>query len=260
MCLITISYRQNPHYPFILIANRDEFYHRASSAMQYWQDYPQILGGRDLEKMGSWLGLSDSGRLCALTNYRCGKNTSQKFQTSRGDLVKNALLSTEPYPEFMSRLAGSQAYAGDYLIGADSNGLYYTDNHSPGKTYQTLDGGIYGLCNASLNTSWPKLSCAKAQLAELSQSSDIEIDQLKDLMSDRTLAKDIDLPETGISIQWERALSAQFIQMDQYGTRAKTIILQDRSGKTQICEIRYDHQGYTGESNYELQLPVFGSN
>ena len=72
------------------------------------------------------------------------------------------------------------------------------------------------------------------------------------------IAEDLELPDTGISIQWERALSAQFIQMEQYGTRAKTIVLQHRSGKTQVCEIRYDQSGFIEENNFTLQLPLFG--
>ena len=259
MCLIIISYRQNPHYPFILIANRDEFYPRPSSAMHYWHDYPQILAGRDLERMGSWLGINGNGQLCALTNYRSANSRREPFPMSRGELVKNALLTDHAYPEFMAQLATSnQHYAGFNLICADSSGLYYTDNHHSGGTVETLEGGIYGLCNASLNTPWPKLSSAKRQLSQLSQSSDLGIEQLKNLLSDTTIAEDIELPDTGISIQWERALSAQFIQMEQYGTRAKTLVLQHRSGKTQVCEIRYDQSGFIEENNFTLQLPLFG--
>lgn len=53
MCLILFSYNQHPEYRLILAANRDELYKRATAPAQFWQEEPNILGGRDLEKMGT---------------------------------------------------------------------------------------------------------------------------------------------------------------------------------------------------------------
>jgi uncharacterized protein with NRDE domain len=36
----------------------------------------------------------------------------------------------------------------------------------------------------------------------------VRIDDLLDLMADRTLARDPELPQTGVPLDWERALSA----------------------------------------------------
>ena len=56
----------------------------------------------------------------------------------------------------------------------------------------------------------------------------------------------------------KRALSASFIQMEQYGTRATTIIRQRYDGETEIIEQNYDAKGATEQHSYTLQLPVIG--
>jgi uncharacterized protein with NRDE domain len=95
-----------------------------------------------------------------------------------------------------------------------------------------LRPGLYGLCNASLDTPWPKLRSAKQQLEALLTTDKIDIDQLKALASDRSVVEDKLLPNTGISMAWEKSLSAEFIALESYGTRAKPIILQPPDGNT----------------------------
>ena len=51
---------------------------------------PDILAGRDLEKMGTWMGVTRTGRFAALTNYRDPKEETEG-KRSRGELVADAL-------------------------------------------------------------------------------------------------------------------------------------------------------------------------
>ena len=74
MCLIFISVKDNPSYKLIVAANRDEFYDRKTAPAHFWEDHPQILGGRDLEAMGTWMGINKNGRISMITNYRDLKN------------------------------------------------------------------------------------------------------------------------------------------------------------------------------------------
>ena len=74
MCLIFISFQHHPNYKLIVAGNRDEFYNRKTEAANYWRDYPQILAGRDLEAGGTWLGITKSGKISMLTNYRDPNN------------------------------------------------------------------------------------------------------------------------------------------------------------------------------------------
>ena len=70
MRLILLAYKVHPDYKLIVAANRDEFYKRSTAPAHFWEDDPDILAGRDLEKMGTWMGVTRSGRFAAVTNYR----------------------------------------------------------------------------------------------------------------------------------------------------------------------------------------------
>ena len=60
MCLILLAWHAHPEYPLIFAGNRDEAYDRPSAAAEFWKNDPDIFGGCDLEKGGTWLGLSRS--------------------------------------------------------------------------------------------------------------------------------------------------------------------------------------------------------
>jgi len=70
MCLILFAYNIHPVYRLVLGANRDEFFSRPAAPLSFWHDRPDILAGRDLKNMGTWLGITRSGRLAAITNFR----------------------------------------------------------------------------------------------------------------------------------------------------------------------------------------------
>ena len=71
MCLIvfSISKKKNFKVPgsrfsINLMANRDEYYERPTSSMDWWSNKP-ILAGRDEQAGGTWLGVSKDGRFAA---------------------------------------------------------------------------------------------------------------------------------------------------------------------------------------------------
>ena len=70
MCLVVFAWQVHADYPLVLAANRDEYFKRPAAPAHWWTDAPELLAGRDLEAGGTWMGLSRSGRLAALTNYR----------------------------------------------------------------------------------------------------------------------------------------------------------------------------------------------
>src|SRR2546421_12416754 len=107
MCILLIT-TSHPHYPFILINNRDEFIRRPTSRPHWWPSAPHILSSIDLERPehGTWLGLTRSGRLAVLTNYR-ESNTHDvahpvSGRNSRGGMVKAWLTAPEGPTEGMS--------------------------------------------------------------------------------------------------------------------------------------------------------------
>lgn len=73
MCIVFIT-TSHPEYSLVLIDNRDEFILRPTSRPHWWT-HPsgqQVLSSRDLFRpdMGTWLGITRTGVIAVLTNYR----------------------------------------------------------------------------------------------------------------------------------------------------------------------------------------------
>ena len=251
MCLIVFAYNYHPDYRLILAANRDEFYPRATRPMQFWTDQPALLAGQDLEQGGTWLGISRNGRFSALTNYRDGRNRNQG-QRSRGFLPLEFLQSRLSCKQFIDSIQIEEFDGFNQLID-DGSDLYYLSNRTEPRP---VFPGIHGLSNALLNSPWPKLESRKSALQEIIDHSSPDPDALIRLMADPQTYPDHLLPDTGISQAWERQLSASFIHMENYGTRATTALLQKHDGSIEIVEQNYDINGATERNSFRLQLPA----
>ena len=254
MCLILISYRQDPDYPLILAANRDEYYSRPTRAAHYWQDHPAILGGRDLEQGGTWLGITRRGKFAAVTNYR-EPPLKKTGKVSRGLLVSDFLTGTEPPREY---LTGLTARAGNYdafnLLAGDVSDLYFFSSRRGGA--QKLSRGLYGISNGELDCPWPKVKKGKARLdREMEANGRLDPERLMAILSEKQIAADGELPDTGIGVELERKLSPIFINMDGYGTRSSTVLLIDGHGRVQFEERSFDERGgITSTAKFEFDI------
>ncbi len=256
MCLITFSYKQHPRYNLALVANRDEFFNRPTKSLQRWVDHPHIYAGRDLLQGGTWLGLSSLGKFTAVTNYRSG-GAATLDKKSRGQLTLDFLAKQQSSSDFIDNLhLNADHYGGFNLLTADAAGVHYFSNSGGG--YKRLGKGLYGLSNAHLDTDWPKVRAAREALQSQLDEVEVEPNKLSNILHDNKRATDELLPNTGVSLDWERLLSSRFIQTPDYGTRCTTVILQTYDGKTHLFEQSYDSNGSTGEKSFDLQLPVFG--
>lgn len=255
MCLIVFAYQQHPEYPLIIVANRDEFYNRPTRNMNYWKDRPDILAGIDLEQNGTWFGVNKAGKFATVTNYREGGN-KQTGLKSRGLLTRHFLTENISAQTYLQELQTSGSQFGNFnLLLGDGSGLYYCSNK--GAETRRLQPGIYGLSNAYMDTEWPKVVHAKQQLKQLLEA-EISIDRLAGILSSTLTAADTDLPSTGISYEWEKQLSACFINIDGYGTRATTALLQNQAGVIQLAEFRFNQSGKTGQQHFTLKAPLIG--
>ena len=106
MCLIAFAFGVSKDYPLLFAANRDEHYSRPTLDAEWWRDHPQILGGRDILKGGTWLGISRDGRLGAVTNLPSSSEVSNK--NSRGNLVKNYLVQQRTIDQYKTRLSNDK--------------------------------------------------------------------------------------------------------------------------------------------------------
>ncbi|HET7627240.1 MAG TPA: NRDE family protein [Bacillales bacterium] len=234
MCLIAFAYDVHPNYKLIMAANRDEYYHRPTKPAHFWQEDVNVLAGKDLEKMGTWMGITKSGRFAAVTNYRePGKRMSDK--KSRGDLVRRYLCGKEHPKCYMSRIAGeSGCYEGFNLICGDQQSVFYYSNR--GGPPIALKSGVYGLSNALLDDPWPKVTLVKQQLRRCLRNDTVTHDQLQKIMANAEPARDEQLPETGVGAKIEKLLSPVFIKSETYGTRSTTTLLVKTDGSVDFME------------------------
>lgn len=249
MCLILFAYRRHPKYKLVVAANRDEFYERPTVPAHFWKDQPNILAGRDLSKMGTWMGVAKDGRFAALTNYRDPKEVIQD-KRSRGELVADFLKGSDHPGEFMKKAAANRLqYPGYNLLAGNADELYYYSNVED--KMEQLKPGIHGVSNHVLNTEWPKVKTGKEGLARIMEGSEDKlIDQLFTLLQNADPAPDELLPKTGVSLEWERILSSIFIKSEGYGTRSSTVLLMTGD------EIFLKERVHAGESLEEQEFTI----
>lgn len=252
MCLILFACHQHPDYPLVMTANRDEFHARPTRTAQWWDDFPNLLAGKDLDAGGTWLGITRSGRMTAVTNYR-DPASHNPAATSRGELTTDFLkrnISAEDYQQYLFQQRNN--YNGYNLLYGSVDQLHYYSNR--GKAPKMLPPGIYGLSNHLLDTPWPKVNQGKQALTNALQQTEIDPDDLWPILADSTIAQDSELPETGIGLEWERMLSAIKISGDHYGTRTSTLLLYRKDGLVLFFERNLCLEDHATEVSFNFSL------
>lgn len=243
MCLIAFAIGAGPTCPLLIAANRDEFFDRPTQPLHRWrlQDGTVVVGGRDLRDGGTWLGVSESGRVAMLTNVRSGPPGPSP--RSRGELVSRWLQGSLDWQELQGAIDPA-AYGGFNLVVGDFHqGVWgWLSNRDPAHSHQspvsvlhgqTLVAGVYGLSNAALDTPWPKtlrlkhaLSRALERLGDHAADGDDWMEPLTGTLADDGLAEEHELPATGLPADHERALSSPFVRLSGggYGTRSSLVL------------------------------------
>ena len=260
MCLITLSWQPAAKTPLVIAANRDEFYARPTLPLHHWSGQP-ILAGKDIKAGGTWLGLAAHQvagkrvvRLAALTNHRdvVGHRADAP---SRGHITTAFLQGSMSAAAYLQTLCGLPSLYNPFNLivfdGCDLMG--FESRHARAFA---LSPGITSVSNADFNTPWPKLTRLSSNFKQtLNQVSD---DVLPDtalfkLLASEAVAPDAELPQTGIPLERERALSAAFIRTPDYGTRACSLI-QIGGIQAYFVERSFDANGLTGEVKERLYL------
>lgn len=254
MCLILFAHEVHPDYPLILAGNRDEFYDRPTAPAGFWQESPEILAGRDLLGGGTWLGITRTGRLATVANFRHPTEFHHPG-LSRGSLTVDFLRSDVPPLTYLATLARqSELYKGFNLLVGDRTGLAFYSNRE--RAIRRLAPGIYGLSNALLDTPWPKVMQGKAALAALIAAGPVTPEALLTILADTSRPPDEQLPDTGIGREGERLLSSRFIASSDYGTRASTAVLFEHSGQATFVERSFERTPARWQDVcYQFRLP-----
>ncbi|PKM90885.1 MAG: hypothetical protein CVU87_00695 [Firmicutes bacterium HGW-Firmicutes-12] len=257
MCLILMALDCHAEYRLVIAANRDEDYARPTEGADFWPDYPDILAGRDLLQLGTWLGITRAGRFAALTNYRDPLNFRQGAR-SRGELVGNYLQANERPEEYLKKVQATAInYNGFNVLLGDIHSIYYYGNTE--KRITKLEPGYYGLSNHLLDTPWTKVAVGKKALQDaLSDNKKVHIPEIFKLLSDRRKAEDRELPNTGVGLLKERLLSSIFIDSEDYGTRSSTVVTVNRDNHVVFTERKYfenDHAKWE-ERQFEFDITM----
>ncbi|MFT6435978.1 MAG: hypothetical protein ACJAVI_004034 [Candidatus Azotimanducaceae bacterium] len=212
MCLILFTVNPNSDLHLVVAANRDEMHSRPTATANYWDSHPDLLAGRDLQAGGTWLGITNSGRFAAVTNF-AETPPDPIPPRSRGDLTSKFLKGKQSCEDYLLDIhQKANEYRGFNLIISDGNEVYYYGNRDQNIT--KLETGYYGLSNQLLDCNWPKVNSARADL-KTTASDDFQHQDLFDLLGN----KGTDEPH-----------SARFILGQEYGTRASTVVKMHSNG------------------------------
>jgi uncharacterized protein with NRDE domain len=221
MCLIVVGWRAHPRYPLLVAANRDEFHGRPAAPAAFWRDRPEILAGRDLEAMGTWMGVNRPGRFAAVTNYRGAREPSAA--ESRGALVSTFLARTTTAAAYMVDVAArASRYSGFNLLACDRQELWWMSNRDGAP--RRLEPGFYALGNLLLDS--PDVQPVKQRIADTPPAVE----------------------------PYFTVLAGAKIVNHEYGTRCSTVLL-DSGNEIRYSERTFAPDGTGGETvHFEFSL------
>jgi uncharacterized protein with NRDE domain len=284
MCLIAFALHTSPQVGLLLAANRDEALDRPTLPLHRWHTPTgvSVIGGRDGRDHGTWLACAGpdapahaANRVAMLTNVRHGQDTTP-WPRSRGELPLLWLNGT-PLATLTSQLDPHAYGAFNLVVGNVATGQWHwltnrnmehgNKQHRSTLHCQALPPGVYGLSNAGLNTPWPKTVALRTTLEDampdgqsgshanqsLSQQAE------KDLwakLANRHTWPDADLPATGVPIEWERSLSAIWVDHPPaYGTRTSALLSVVRSEHVEgTWQWRMQEQTWRPEAHAGLRV------
>jgi uncharacterized protein with NRDE domain len=265
MCLIALAWRHHPRHLLAIAANRDEFHARPTAAAAMDPEAPSVYGGRDLVQGGGWLQVSAHGRLAAVTNVRDGQPDATPAPRSRGWLVRDFVRGNDSAHAFAEPQASGADYGPFNGLFCDGEVLIHASNR-PRQPPARVAPGMHAMSNGAFDAPWPKSTLATRALAAWLDSplsladplaSPESLDPLFLALADETRAPDAALPDTGVGLELERALSPPFVRGPRYGTRCSSVVLL---GEAQVvfAEHRYGPDGVLAGGSITL-IPLLSA-
>ncbi len=254
MCTLFVARDAHPHYPLIVLSNRDEAHDRPTTPAGFWDEYPRMLAGRDLRAGGAWHGVTADGQWAIVTNIRAPRWFSYEAARSRGALVADYLGGESNPAAFAARVADEQdEYGGFNLLVGSLDSLWFVSSRK--EAPRSLGSGFYGLSNGTLDEPWPKVVRGGQAFRQWVEEGASDEDAAFALMRDATQAPDNQLPQTGVNLRLERTLSALFIEGADYGTRTTTLLTVRDDGEVRFAERSFGPGGVrTGEVAHAAQI------
>jgi len=252
MCVLAFAWQAHPRWQLLLAGNRDELHARPAQPLERWTGPEHLLAGRDLQSGGTWLGVSEQGRMAVVTNLR-GFGAPMPGLASRGALVTDYLAGVGAYAD--PPAVDLAAFNPVNLIVADQHGAHFLSNR-PDVTRSTLASGLYGLSNGTLDEPWPKTMRLKSCLLDWITGDATDPELLFGALHEQVLP-DIGLePRTPSEVPQEPLQSPIFIRNPVYGTRCSTVVAIDMRRRGVIMERRFAPDGNeTGRTSLTFHWP-----
>jgi uncharacterized protein with NRDE domain len=161
-------------------------------------------------------------------------------------LVTEFLQSDASPADYLQSIRGPD-YSGFNLFVSNGTSLAYLSNRD-GDT-RLLAPGIYGLSNATLDTTWEKVERSKIRLQKLLDDDAVNETSLLRLLADRDKGPASEVRSERLPFAKAHAITAPFIVLPKYGTRCSTVVMADQNNRWSFLERRFDASGdKTGES------------
>ena len=219
MCVVALAIDAHPKWRIILAANRDELHTRPSAPLARWEGAEShIIAGRDLVSGGTWLGVSETGRLAVVTNIRTDASPDPT-KASRGDLVADYLRGhSQP------ALAALDQYNPFSLVTIGPEGATLCANR-PRPIIEAIPDGIHGLSNGEIGENWPRKDRLMQAFTDCLNNADDLAEALLDLLASESIDDSI------------------FIRNEVYGTRCSSVVLVDYDWQSLIIERQFAADG-----------------
>lgn len=275
--------------PSVLISNRDEYLKRPATPSQ-WHSFPSpetlstsgspsasiarhveqpdiaaqsVLSGLDAHPSGggTWLGLTRSGRLAAITNFTeaapppLPQGRGLDSYRSRGSLVRDWLKENEKVEEGLGAMEGYLAGVASHmdewpgfnlLVGQIHGGkadLGYVSNRSGESVVDHLSSepneGANGMSNSCLRQPWDKVQRGRQMLDTALSSYDEEVragekqESAEDALSQvlfTVLESKVDLVKREDFVRSIQISPIRLVGDAWYATRTATVLLVRRDG------------------------------
>ncbi|WP_223634407.1 NRDE family protein [Corallococcus sp. EGB] len=232
MCTVLILRNAHPEWPLVVAANRDEFYARPAHGPKVLCESPRVVGGQDVERGGTWMGVTHDGILVALTNQR-GARVQGLAPRSRGEVVLRALQagSVEAIERYLGTLPAPEFLPFNLLYGdARTVRVAYARPGHARLLHEDVPDGVHVLPNDTLdNRAIPKVRRALALAGEVAARPWPElVTGLKTALADHSLppleAATGPLAESDLPAEFLQQLQALCIHTEGYGTRSSAIV------------------------------------
>jgi hypothetical protein len=148
MCLLLAAVGVVRDHPLVCVANRDEYFDRASHPVAPRGGDPAVWCGLDRRAGGTWLGMNAAGVVVVLTNRRGEEDATRASRggAARGALTKRTAREAAAFAAAWASMNVTNPFS---LFAADASGAWFAgwDGPDDGARLVEVGPGLHTLTN-----------------------------------------------------------------------------------------------------------------